>query len=58
VSPVNQRRAFLLGAILVSGAALGAISYGNIGENLVYYWDPTQLVQAGDKAPRCASAAW
>jgi cytochrome c-type biogenesis protein CcmE len=50
VSPVNQRRAFLLGAILVSGAALGAISYGNIGENLVYYWDPTQLVQAGDKA--------
>jgi cytochrome c-type biogenesis protein CcmE len=50
VSPVNQRRAFLLGAILVSGAALGAISYGNIGENLVYYWDPTQLVEAGDKA--------
>ncbi len=50
MSPVNQRRAFLLGAILVSGAALGAISYGNIGENLVYYWDPTQLVEAGDKA--------
>ncbi len=46
----TKRRLFLLGAILVSLGAVGAVSMGNIGENLVYYWDPSQLVAAGDDA--------
>lgn len=50
MSPQNQRRAFLIGAIVVAAGALGLVSFGNIGENLVYYWDPTQLTEAGDKA--------
>ena len=49
MSPQTQRRLFLVGALAVAGVALGMISFGNIGENLVYYWDPSQLVAAGDK---------
>lgn len=49
MSPQGQRRLFLVGALVVAGAALGFISFGNIGENLVYYWDPSQLTEAGDK---------
>lgn len=49
MNATTQRRLFLVGALAVAGAALGVISFGNIGENLVYYWDPTQLVEAGDK---------
>ncbi len=48
--PSNQRRIFLVVALAVAGAALGFISMGNIGENLVYYWDVGQLADAGDKA--------
>ena len=44
------RRVFLVVALLVAGAALGFVSFGNIGENLVYYWDVGQLHDAGDKA--------
>jgi len=46
----TQRRLFLVGALAVSGVGLGVVAFGNLGENLVYYWDPTQLVEAGDKA--------
>ena len=46
----TQRRFALLGALLVAGAALSFIAFGNIGENLVYYWNPTQLHEAGDKS--------
>lgn len=44
------RRAFLAVALLVAAGALGVIAFGNIGENLVYYWDVAQLVEAGPKA--------
>jgi len=49
MSPGAKRRLFLVGALLVAGGALGMIAFGNIGQNLVYYWDPSQLVAAGDK---------
>lgn len=45
-----KRRLLLVVALSVASAALGFISFGSMGENLVYYWDPTQLVAAGDKA--------
>lgn len=48
MSPGGKRRLFLGGALVVAGLALGVIAFGDIGENLVYYWDPTQLVAAGD----------
>lgn len=46
----RSRRVFLAGALLIAGSALAFVAFGNIGENLVYYWDPTQLVAAGDKS--------
>ena len=46
----TQRRLFLVGALTIAAAGLGFVAFGNIGENLVYYWDPSQLVAAGDKS--------
>lgn len=43
-------RLFAIGAIAVALAAFVVITAGGIGENLVYYWGPTELHQAGDKA--------
>ena len=45
-----KTRYFAIGALVVAGAAFLAITAGGIGENLVYYWGPTELRQAGDKA--------
>lgn len=47
---VRRGRWFAVGAIAVAGAALGLITAGGIGKNLVYYWGPTELHAAGNKA--------
>lgn len=41
---------FAIGALLVAGAAFVAITAGGIGQNLVYYWGPSELRAAGTKA--------
>ncbi|HET8647141.1 MAG TPA: cytochrome c maturation protein CcmE [Vicinamibacteria bacterium] len=41
---------FAIGAVVVAAAALGVLMWGGIGSNLVYYWGPTELHAAGDKA--------
>jgi cytochrome c-type biogenesis protein CcmE len=41
---------FALGALVVAAAAFTAIAAGGIGNNLVYYWGPKELRNAGDKA--------
>ena len=46
----RKRLWYLAGAITVATCGLAFIAFGNIGENLVYYWDPAQLVAAGDKS--------
>lgn len=43
-----RRRWSLIGALVVAGSALGVIAFGNIGENLVYYWSPAELLAAGE----------
>src|SRR5688500_9434278 len=48
--PLGNRRWFAVGAVAVAVAALFAITAGGIGQNLVYYWGPTELRAAGDKA--------
>ena len=50
LSEGRQRRLFLVGALLVAGAGLGIVAFGNIGENLVYYWNPMQVNEAGEDA--------
>jgi cytochrome c-type biogenesis protein CcmE len=39
-----------IGALLVAGAALAAIALGNLGDNLVYYWSPSDMLAQGEKA--------
>ena len=39
-----------IGALLVAGAALAFIAWGNLGQNLVYYWSPSDMVGQGTKA--------
>ena len=46
----RSSRLFMLGAFLVAGAAFIVIAWGGINKNLVYYWTPTDLHAAGDKA--------
>src|SRR5712671_5521821 len=46
----RQTRLFMLGAFAVAALAFVVISAGGISKNLVYYWTPTDLHAAGDKA--------
>ena len=46
----RKTRLFMIGAFLVAAAAFVVISAGGINKNLVYYWTPTDLHAAGDKA--------
>ncbi len=41
---------WILGMIAVAATALGVLAFGSLGDNLVYYWNPTELIAAGDKA--------
>lgn len=45
-----RNRLVAIGAILVAGGALAWIALGNMGENLVYYWKPSEMLAQGDKA--------
>ena len=41
-----QRRLFALVALGIAGGALAWVSMSDLGENLVYYWSPTELMKA------------
>jgi cytochrome c-type biogenesis protein CcmE len=52
-APVPERgrsRWYAFGAIAVAAVGFIVIAVGGIGKNLVYYWGPTELHDAGDKA--------
>ena len=46
----RKTRLFMIGAVLVAAIAFVVIAAGGINKNLVYYWTPTDLHKAGDKA--------
>jgi cytochrome c-type biogenesis protein CcmE len=46
----RPRKWFAIAALGVAAAAFAAITAGGIGQNLVYYWGPTDVQKAGDKA--------
>lgn len=50
MSTAKRRRLFLGGALAVAIVALSVVSFADIGENLVYYWNPTELLDAGEDA--------
>ncbi|MEZ4323375.1 MAG: cytochrome c maturation protein CcmE [Myxococcota bacterium] len=43
-----KRRIFAVVALALVGLALGAISFSDMGEDLVYYWSPTELLERDD----------
>ena len=46
----NRNRLIAVVALLVAGAGLTLVAFGNIGENLVYYWRPSEMMAQGEKA--------
>lgn len=46
----KKTRLFAVLALAVAAAGFALIALGGLGENLVYYWGPTELRQAGDEA--------
>ena len=46
----TRRRLALVGSLAVAIGALAWLAFGGIGDNLVYYWSPTQLLEAGEEA--------
>lgn len=49
-SAKRRNRIFAVVAVSIAAVALGVITVGGIGENLVYYWGPTEVRAAGEKA--------
>jgi len=47
---VSRGRWFAVAALTAAGGAFVALTAGGIGQNLVYYWGPTELHAAGNKA--------
>ncbi len=48
MSPNAKKQITAVVAMLIAGGALAYISLGDIGENLVYYWEPQELLAKGD----------
>ncbi len=48
--PAGRNRWFAVLALAVAAGAFLVITAGGIGKNLVYYWGPTDLRAAGNKA--------
>ena len=46
----RKSRLFMAAAFAVAAVAFIVIAWGGINKNLVYYWTPTDLHAAGDKA--------
>jgi cytochrome c-type biogenesis protein CcmE len=49
-APRRRNRRLAIAALVVAGVAFLAVTFGGIGKNLVYYWGPTELHAAGDRA--------
>jgi cytochrome c-type biogenesis protein CcmE len=50
MTTVGRNRLIAMVALLIAGAGLAYVSFGNIGKNLVYYWSPSEMLAQGDKA--------
>ncbi|MEZ5332309.1 MAG: cytochrome c maturation protein CcmE [Thermoanaerobaculia bacterium] len=46
----RNRRLLIVAALVVAAGVLAFLAFGGIGENLVYYWSPSELVAAGESA--------
>ncbi|MBI5511119.1 MAG: cytochrome c maturation protein CcmE [Deltaproteobacteria bacterium] len=48
MTPAGKKRLTAVAALAVAGAGLVYLATGNIEENLVYYWTPTDLLAKAD----------
>ena len=46
----RRSRFFMIGAFVIAATGFGVIAASRINKNLVYYWTPTDLRAAGNKA--------
>lgn len=46
MTEATKRRLFGLAALLIAALSLGWVSMSDMGDDLVYYWSPTELVDA------------
>ncbi len=46
----KRRRILAVLTLLIAGGVLAYLAFGGIGENLVYYWSPSELREAGERA--------
>lgn len=50
MTPANRNRLIAVGALVVAATGLGLVAYGNMGQSLVYYWSPSEMMSQGEKA--------
>ena len=50
MTPQTTRRILALGALAISATVLFYLSTSTMGEDLVYYWSPTEITDRGDSA--------
>ena len=50
MKPTTRNRLFALAALLIAGAGLAFVAFGNMGKNLVFYWTPGEMIAQGSKA--------
>lgn len=50
MTPKNRNRLTLIIAAVIAAGALAFVAFGNLGDNLVYYWSPSQLLDQGTAA--------
>lgn len=46
----SRRRWILIGALTAALAVFGFLAFGDLGENLIYYWSPSELIAAAERA--------
>ena len=52
MNPVRQKQVIAVAALSVVAGVLAFISLSDIEDNLVYYWDPAQLLEKGELAKK------
>ena len=50
MNSTTRNRLIAVVALLAAGAGLAVVAFGNIGQNLVFYWTPGEMLAQGSKA--------
>jgi cytochrome c-type biogenesis protein CcmE len=51
LAPLSKKaKMTALATALIAATALAVVSFGGLGENLIFYWSPSEMKQAGEKA--------